>query len=128
MKSHWMKTRDALGEFFYCPQWHQSYPVEKDWRDNIRIGDVLREGRNFRVVRDCLYKREGILVSVTFTIRRASWTHRCYTVIGRHDLIQRKFRPLKAKAKMATELDATVNRCIFHSCDSLTPADVRGMA
>jgi len=126
--SQWFKCRDKLGEFYICPSWRRASTVEKDWRDNIRNGDILRKGDTFRVVREAHYRANMQLNSVVMVIKHASWTGRCYTYLGRNDLAQYGFSPVKARAKMATEMDKVVNHCIHIGCDKLTPSFVKGMA
>lgn len=65
--------------------------------DNLRVGDVLLWGRKQtpRVVRSVKHtrptrrgasKRDPQRTSVSFAIRRCSWTGRAYTVYGRADI------------------------------------------
>ena len=54
-----------------------------EWLKAVRPGDVLRTPNGIlRVVRRVRYRR-GVVSSFTFTIRRCSWTHACYTVLQR---------------------------------------------
>lgn len=47
----------------------------RDWRDDIRVGDVLRgRGGALRVVRDVTRGTGDYLFTVTFAIMRCSWT------------------------------------------------------
>lgn len=67
----------------------------KQWIPKIKKGDVLRSGTGIlRVVRDVHHAHVGdhVRVSVTFTIRRCSWTQRCYTVYTGNDLVQMGYR------------------------------------
>jgi len=67
-----------------------------DWRDNIKDGDVLLIGNDYRVVRRATYTTKHgnkTLSAVTLAIRRCSWTKRPYTVVSRSDLKCRGFRP-----------------------------------
>ena len=88
------KKADMIAEL---PEWkrplvHIGYSylhikrAPQDWRDTIRIGDVLKVGSGFRVVRDATYKANGYLVTISLTILRRSWTDLPYTVYGRVDL------------------------------------------
>lgn len=107
-----------------------------DWRDRIKVGDVLYEGgdpRRPRMVREVSYfskKRSGewILGSVSFTILHRSWTGRCCTTINRYDLKQRKFAPAGVTIKTCNEFCQEIGRNIYmRNHRTLTPEDVKGI-
>lgn len=108
------------------------YGMELDWRDNIKVGDVLRtHNGNFRIVRK-VYRRHGdkFLGSVTFTIQQCSWTGRCYTIVNRSDLKQRKFSPTGVRVTKMTTMDKRINRDIIEDRPRgtrLSCCDVRGI-
>lgn len=83
--------------------------MDRDWRDALRVGDVIAEGSGLpRVVRAATYNRDGFLRSVSLTIRRCSWTGRCYTVLNRNDLKWRRFVLVGGPVA----LDSTMDRMI----------------
>jgi hypothetical protein len=103
---------DDSGVYYRSPTWW-SRPGPKasrrDWRDRIRVGDILR-GRSGveRVVRSCLYKMDGRLVGVTFTIMRCSQFRACYTLYGRNDLKQAGFRPTGHRKALRGAMDKQI--------------------
>ena len=51
------------------------------WMAKVKVGDVLRSRSGLlRVVRKVSRDNDGTLRFVWFTIRRCSWTKRCYTL------------------------------------------------
>jgi len=87
------------------------------WIANIKKGDILVEGGTPRIVRYVHhYKippgkgtRDGsIRTYVAFTIRRCSWTTRCYTLLTTHDLKQRKFRPTGKRKILRSRMDREI--------------------
>lgn len=111
-----------------------SINVVRDWRDTLKEGDILTNGKTFRIVRQVYfrtYKVQGkppLLLGVVLTIMRCSWTHRAYTHVGRSDLTWRKYtRVPGVRAKMTTPLDAKVNKCIRNNDRSLDCCDVHGV-
>lgn len=74
-----------------------TYGKVRDWRDDIKVGDVLRVDKRFRLVRRVSRAKDGFLGSVTFAIKRCSWTRRPYTVVGRVDLAYRNFQPTNVR-------------------------------
>ncbi len=94
-----------------CPQ--------PEWMHSLRVGDVLTNGRDFRVVRQVSYWRrgpsEGRLWGVAVAIRRCSWTGRCYTMLTANDLKQRGFTKVPGvRVKIHTELDKRIERAMEH--------------
>jgi hypothetical protein len=63
--------------------------------DSIEDGDLIRLNGTLRVARS-VSRREGRVKSITFAIRRCSWTRRPYTVVGRTDMY---LKPLEIVAK-----------------------------
>lgn len=103
-----------------------------DWRDEIKIGDILYErGRpdRPRVVRKASYcKKTGHLRCVTFTILRCSWTNRCTTTVNRHDLKYRHFSNGGASKIDMNIWDKRINaEIIDHNLRKLDCCDVRGI-
>ncbi len=79
-----------------------SYGKVKDWRDEIRPGDILIYNGNPRVVRHATYWHGGFLHCVDFVILKCSWTRSATTCVNRVDLKSRKFTPSgKMKTSMA---------------------------
>ena len=108
--------------------------INDSWLDQLRIGDIVYEGGNpsrARVVREASFGKKGLLSSVTFSIRRRSWTGRCFTVVSRTDLKTRCFAPAGARVKKFTLLDKMIAHDILYwdkSKQRVSPADVRGIA
>ncbi len=105
---------------------------EKDWRDELRAGDVITEGGRWRIVRASTYKSDGTLCAVSLAIRRCSWTHRCYTTIMRVDLKQRGFRPVQVpRRRLSARIDRLIRQSIGHVVKrrtDLTCCDVETVA
>jgi len=106
--------------------------MQLDWRDRIKPGDVLLErGKSPRVVRTVTYRPNGFLVAVNFTIKRCSWTGRCYTTVCRTDLGWRKFAPAGVTVKTVTDMDKMILRDIEtpgpRTLYALDCCDVRGI-
>lgn len=134
------KVTDDLGAYHFRKGWLKGPNVgrrgswrelRKDWRDRIRICDVLRTRRNdFRVVRNCLFSENGYLISVEFAIKHCSWTHQCYTVYNRTDLKIIGYRP----TGLQHPLDHPIDKKIFASMMNTSPdfarldcCDVKGV-
>lgn len=97
----------------------------RDWRDNIRVGDVLLIGRKHRIVRAVSYSRHGCLKAVSLVILRRSWTNRPYTTIGRADLKTRNARPTGVRHHFkAGSIDVTLWREMRQHPFTLTADDV----
>lgn len=100
------------------------------WTREIRIGDVLSNGRSNRVVRDVNYDRHGELRSVCFVIKHCSWTGRCTTTLSRYDLMYAGYGPTGVRRRLDTELDAQIHRdlCYSNRADpKLDCCDVKGV-
>jgi len=94
-----------------APDWHP------DWRDRLKVGQVLREGDQGtpRVIRRIIRRRDGMLHSLYFSILRCSWTRRSYTVVTRSDLATRGFRSLGFAMRIAScKLEKNLQRDIEH--------------
>ena len=102
------------------------------WMRDVVVGSVLAEGSGaWRIVRAVTRYRNGDLRCVDFVIRRCSWTHRCYTVVGYYDMIQRGFRMVPvAPRRLRSKLDHKIRVAIHEPCTqkSLTCCDVEGVA
>ena len=102
------------------------------WMSSVVVGSVLaRHGGQWRVVRRVCRYRNGDLRSVTFAIRRCSWTHRAYTIYGYNDLIQLRFRMVPVvRRRIRSRLDRKIATAIHEPswCKSLTCCDVEGVA
>lgn len=73
-----------------------SKDITPDWRDEIKIGDILRtRNDDERVVRYISMndKRPGLIRCVGFSILRRSWTNRAYTIKNRTDLKNEGYEP-----------------------------------
>lgn len=107
--------------------------MQLPWMKDVVVGSVLAEGSGaWRVVREVCRYADGDLRSVTFTIRRCSWTGRCYTILGYTDLRMRGFRMVRVKPRaLRTKLDRTIRRAIHQPCYEPYAArccDVEGVA
>lgn len=97
--------------------------MSEGWIRAIRKGDVLAAGNSLRVVR--AVHHSGSHTYVTFTIRRCSWTTRCYTVLTEHDLKSRGFRNTGRRMRLGGELDYEIEQnfnlrmrdTTLHCCD-----------
>lgn len=102
------------------------------WMCDVVVGSVLaRKNGAWRIVREVTRYNNGDLRSVTFAIRRCSWTHRCYTIYHYNDLIQMGFRMVPVKSRrLRSRLDRKIHRAIHEPCTqkSLTCCDVEGVA
>lgn len=112
---------------------------QPEWMATLRVGDVLTNGRSYRVVREVsrwhrVNRRtvagEGPLKCVAFTIKHCSWTGRCYTILCASDLLQRGFRPAGVRVKLDKPWDAAILHEITKCAEpaSLRCCDVRGVA
>lgn len=122
---------DQIGSYYMTQGWSNLRPLAPDWRDTIRMGDVLRIGADgtFRVVRYCNYKQNGILVGVSFIIRHCSWTGRCHTFLGRGDLRSAGYRKTGIRIRLNGEFDAKMAAEISnHGRKQIDCCDVRGIA
>jgi hypothetical protein len=101
-----------------------------DWIKNIKKGDVLESGAGLlRIVRDVSHHKR---TSVTFAIRRPSWTTRPYTVMGESDLRTLGYRPVECKPfPLRTDFDKALEQS-FHAPTAesclLRARDVMGVA
>lgn len=112
---------------------------QPEWMRALRVGDVLtRCGGSYRVVRRVSFKADGDLRSVTFAIRRRSWTRRPDTTYTASDLKTFCFRPVGARVRLTSTLDRRFARYLdghevpadrpYRDRYSVTVADVRGIA
>lgn len=84
--------------------------MQRDWRDYIKKGDVLRaRSGDLRVVREVsTYSKgwkAGMTRCITLVIRNCSWTHRPYTVLNRTDIAYRGLQPTGMTYDIDTEFD-----------------------
>jgi len=74
--------------------------IVKDWRDEIKRNDILiTKSGDLRVAREALYYADGTLYSVTFAIRKCSWTNHPTTSYDRSELKRLGFRKAFVKFK-----------------------------
>jgi hypothetical protein len=118
--------------------------ADPDWFDHLRVGDVLRDPwGNFRVVRKVSrWTRRprsqggtlhgvGPLRGVTLTIRRRSWTNRCYTVYSANDLKVGRWSYVGARIKLTRDIDGCIEQAIHQPAGRpfiLYAKHVRGVA
>jgi len=100
----------------------------------VRVGTVLlTNGGAPRVVRSVTRYSTGELASVTFVIKKCSWTHRCYTIYNYSDLKSFGYTlaPVKPRA-LSTRMDRRIARDVNHPRSfgedmRLDCCDVRGL-
>lgn len=104
--------------------------IQLPWMRDVKVGDVLVNANGtYRVVREVSRYADGDLSSVTFVIRRCSWTHRPYTILGFTDLRMQGYRPAHARSKLNGPLDPLIAKAIADDRDrSLTCCMVKGVA
>lgn len=104
---------------------------DRRWILGLQVGDVVRSGNGaLRVVRAIKHCRSGYKTtrtSVTFSIRRCSWTHRCYTVLTCSDLLTLGYRPTRAKVKLRKRIDRAIENDFHADKPVLTCCDVSGV-
>lgn len=106
--------------------WRRKFMV-RDWRDDIKVGDVIKEGNGvLRVVRRASYHSEndGFLWGITLAIRSCSWTGRCYTVLTRSDLASRGFSPTGATWPLDSDFDRMIDAAIGQRAKRAVHRDV----
>lgn len=87
------------------------------WMATVAVGDVLISGRGLaRVVRRVTRFRDGDLRSLSFSIKRCSWTGRGYTVKNYTDLRYEGFTPTGIRVKLNSKLDKLLDRDIHLAC------------
>jgi len=98
---------------------------EYSWIFHIKKGDILEAPNGLlRIVRRVSHGRR---TTVWFSIRRCSWTTRCYTLYGGNDLKQMGYKPTGKNWPLDSEFDRRVeeefdrtgnaSNCTFHCCD-----------
>lgn len=104
--------------------------LQPEWMRSVKVGDVLiNAAGQYRVVREVSFYPNGNLRSVTFVIRRRSWTNRAYTILGFTDLRMQGYRPAHARSKLNGPMDAAIARVVAdHWNWELRANDVRGIA
>ena len=104
--------------------------AEKDWRDRLRVGDVIIVSGTERIVRFALYQRSGFLRSVTCSILHCSWTGRATTILSRSDLKTRDAAPTNIKIPLRSKIDKKFEMSMRQKCTEiplLTCCDVSGI-
>lgn len=115
-----------------APSPRRAPTLRPDWRETLKVGDVLRTpSKDFRVVRKVSRRKSGLIWGVTLAIRRCSWTHRAYTVLTRSDLRTMGYRKANVCVRLTSKMDRALDRCILlrdgKNGQSLTCCDVRAM-
>ena len=107
-------------------------PSSYAWIKRIRKGDILRSGSGMlRVVRAVSHHGPSIpKTNVTFSIKRCSWTGRCYTVMTGNDLRQLGYRPTRGRMRLRGKLDLLIEGDFGASPGDtrLTCCDVEGVS
>ena len=74
--------------------------TQLEWMRTIGVGDVIaRLNGPWRVVRQVSRYQDGDLRTVALSIKRCSWTHRCYTIYGYNDLRMLGYRKIAVKRR-----------------------------
>lgn len=95
------------------------------WIRKIKVGDILVEGNTPRVVR---YVKHGTQRTyVALSIRRCSWTTRCYTILTTSDLKTRRFRPTSKRQRLTKKIDRQIANAINETKIYLTCCDIEGI-
>lgn len=86
-----------------------NYP---EWVDQLQVGDVLRRGKDFRVVREVTLNnkknmrgaprvdRLGKPQMISFSILKCSWTHRPYTCYNVREVVISGWIPAGFRLKL----------------------------
>lgn len=102
------------------------------WMRTVQAGDVIRRPNGpFRVVREVSRYPDGRLRSVWLVIRRCSWTHRCYTILGYTDLRILGYRRVRVKRRALRRcIDKKIQAALHERGweNSLRCCDVEGVA
>lgn len=103
------------------------------WMNRVVKGSVLQFGKSFRIVRRATRykhgKNAGRLRSVTLSIKRCSWTTRCYTIMTYNDLYYRKAKFTGTLVKLNSQIDKKIEKeIISNSRPKLTCCDVDGVS
>jgi hypothetical protein len=81
----------------------------REWMRTVEVGDVLRNTEGtLRVVRHVRRLANGTLCSVTFAIRRCSWTGRGHTIYSFTELRMQGWCPVGVRLPLDGELDAAL--------------------
>ncbi len=88
----------------------------RDWTNRLQPGDVVRfRSGALRVVRAVRHPErptssygEIYRSSITFAIKRCSWTHRCYTVYTSSDLRTLGCSMTRAKVSLRKKIDRLI--------------------
>ncbi len=101
------------------------------WLDQIKIGDILLErGKSERTVREINRYKNGTMRSVSFSILRCSWTHRCYTTVTRSELKTRRFSHSGKRKESASPIDKLIAHDLIYwekEKQRLDCCDVKGI-
>jgi len=94
--------------------------------DNLQVGDVLRRGNTYRIVRAVSPAHDPKFV--TFAIKRCSWTRRPYTVYLMRDLRKAGWVKVEGvRVKLDTLLDRLVKEDMQSQDRVITCCDVIGV-
>lgn len=100
----------------------------RNWLERVRPGDVLETPRGrLRVVRE-VKRFNGYAHWFTFTIMHCSWTERCVTVMNRHDILGRRYRPTGKRLRLTKPIDRKIAREVeYRGKPRMTCCDVSGI-
>lgn len=107
--------------------------MQLPWMRTLKVGHVITNGGPYRVVRDLSRYNNGDLSYVYLSIRRCSWTHRCYTLLSYTDLRMFGYRRVRVKPRRLNQpIDRKINEAMRQpGCHRgalvLTCCDVEGL-
>jgi len=83
------------------------------WIERIEKGDILRSKSGLlRIVRavhhSWIPQSQQIRTSVTFTIKRCSWTGRCYTILNGSDLMTQGYQHTGKRIRLQKKMDKEI--------------------
>ena len=117
IRSNWLgERRQAMPNVGTLDRPRPVYPCgpkplrQPGWMAEVRVGSVLRAPNGvLRVVRRLRRYQDGRLWVVWFTIRRCSWTGRCYTIYTATDLRGRGYTlPRARRRRLRSAIDRRI--------------------
>jgi hypothetical protein len=104
--------------------------IRPAWTRRVKVGDILTNQKNRRVVRAVSYRPDGSLHAVCFAIMHCSWTTRCYTTYIYNDLLAAGYAPTGKKIRLDQLIDRKIARdleYVHRHNQKLDCCDVRGV-
>lgn len=79
---------------------------QPEWARKLQVGDVVKKGQTYRVLRYVSRYPNGDLRGVAFAIKRCSWTGRALTFYNHVDFFLNGYQPTRIRSKLSSEMDA----------------------